>query len=211
MKAKLRDVDIDDSILTALPLLKLFVQSKEETKTKSYSLFEFETENVSYAAVASTINNSYHCEMDLYIYINDAFVKVKSEEDFGKVLEILFDEYNKKQNGDGHIDVICMVMEKEKKTVVITMCVKCGKKIEVVAGNNKGDGIVVDQTTPPMCDDCQRNVIEEYTQYLVMSNSVNRSGVNINNTMMNPQVNNASILTSAVPMKLLSKTTFINK
>ena len=210
MKGKLRDVDVED-VMSALPLIKLFVQSKEETKAKSYSLFEFESENVSFATVSSTINSSYHSEMDFYIYINDAFVKVKNEEDFGKVLEILFEEYNKKTTADGHIDVICMVMEKEKKTVVITMCVKCGKKIEVVQ-NTKGNGIVVDQTTPPMCDECQRNVIEEYTQYLVMSNSMmNRSGINANNTMMTPQMNNNSIMTSAGPVKVLSKTTFINK
>ena len=210
MKGKLRDVDVED-VMSALPVIKMFVQSKEETKAKSYSLFEFESENVSFSLVSSTIDNSYHSEMDCYIYINDAFVKVKNEEDFGKVLEILFEEYNKKTNADGHIDVICMVMEKEKKTVVITMCVKCGKKIEVVQ-NTKGNGIVVDQTTPPMCDECQRNVIEEYTQYLVMSNSMmSRSGINANNTMMTPQMNNTSIMTSAGPVKVLSKTTFINK
>ena len=148
MKGKLRDVDVED-VMSALPVIKMFVQSKEETKAKSYSLFEFESENVSFSLVSSTIDNSYHSEMDCYIYINDAFVKVKNEEDFGKVLEILFEEYNKKTNADGHIDVICMVMEKEKKTVVITMCVKCGKKIEVVQ-NTKGN------------ENCLRNYNDNY-------------------------------------------------
>ena len=72
MKGKLRDVDVED-VMSALPVIKMFVQSKEETKAKSYSLFEFESENVSFSLVSSTIDNSYHSEMDCYIYINDAF------------------------------------------------------------------------------------------------------------------------------------------
>ena len=233
MKSKLRNIEIEEdpnNTIKPMPILKIFTQSREEANNKSYSLFEFPTETINFSEVISTIQENYGCEIELYIYENEGgFVKIKNENDFIKILKTLLDLYNSSSNVDNQkneIDIICMVTEKEKKKKIITNCINCNNKIEIEANEKSKSGdnsIILDQTTsPPLCEQCKKYFFAQIAQQISINKTLNLSNINTtqnnNQTMMNLNtqnnqnlLGNTSILSSAGPLRVLSKTTFIDK
>lgn len=221
MKIALRELDLDDADqkgkVKAIPLVTIYTQSGEEAKNKSCTSFEFPSESLKYDEVLKSLQENYGNDIEIYAKEKEIYMRIKNENDFLKLMRKVYEEYNTGQQKQ--IEVFFMIIEKQKKAVIITNCMSCGKKIEILAsakteeGNN--ESIILDQTTssPPLCEECKNFFFSQIANEISKNKTINLNNISNNNisSLLSPVRGDTSFMTTPGPLRVLSKTTFIDK